>query len=59
MITCDRCGKKIKNPLMIRYARRVGFIASVFNRRMDDFNLCPGCAASFRRWLFMRIEDID
>ena len=59
MTTCDRCGKKIKNPMGIRYERSVGMLNSIFNVRMDDFNICPNCAASFRRWLFMRIEDID
>lgn len=54
MITCDRCGKEIKHPLGIRYMRSVGMLNSVFNARMDDYELCPGCAESFRRWLYMK-----
>ena len=54
MIKCDRCGRQIKNPLLIRYNRSVGMLNSVFNIRMDDFNLCPRCADSFRKWLWMK-----
>lgn len=54
MITCDRCGRKIKFPLRIRKSVNVGFLASVFNVQMDDYELCPRCAESFRRWLFKR-----
>ena len=51
---CDRCGKQINNPLIIRYTKSVGMLNSVFNIRMDDFNLCPRCAESFRKWLWMK-----
>lgn len=55
MAICDRCGKKIKHPMGIRKTTQVGFLASVFNVRMEDITLCPECAASFRRWLFCRL----
>ena len=54
MIKCDRCGKEIKNPHIVRYSRRIGMLNSYFNIRMDDFNLCPKCAESFRKWLWMK-----
>lgn len=54
MIKCDRCGKPIKNPCIVRYSRKIGMLNSFFNIRMDDFELCPKCADSFRKWLWMK-----
>lgn len=54
MITCDRCGKKIKYPVIIRYTKSVGIMATIFNVRMDDYNLCPKCTESFKNWLWCK-----
>ena len=57
MATCDRCGRKIKYPLIIRKNVTVGFFCTVFNVKMDDYNICPRCAESFNRWLYSRISN--
>lgn len=46
---CDRCGKEIKYPVIIRH--NVGIVSWVFGEKIYDYELCPECAASFRVWL--------
>ena len=59
MATCERCGREVKNTLIIRKKVSVGLVASVFNVEIEDFNLCPRCAESFKRWLYMRKINFD
>ena len=52
-MNCDRCGKEIKNHVLIRHRHEVGFINCFFNVSMEQFSLCPGCADKFRKWLYL------
>lgn len=54
---CDRCGREVKHTLRMRKKVSVGLMASVFNVEMEDFDLCPRCAESFRKWLYMKRID--
>lgn len=54
---CDRCGRAIKYAHIIRKTSTVGFINSIFNVQMEQYHLCPRCAESFRKWLYMKKID--
>lgn len=54
MVTCDRCGRKIKHPVLIRHKESVGLLASTILVQVDEMELCPQCAESFRKWMYMR-----
>lgn len=54
---CDRCGKEIKYAHIIRRTTTVGFLNSIFNVSMEQYHLCPRCAESFRKWLYMKRID--
>lgn len=54
---CDRCGRAIRYAHIIRKTSTVGFINSIFNVQLEQYHLCPRCAESFRKWLYMKRID--
>lgn len=57
MVQCDRCGRPMPYPHIIRFEKKVGLVESVFNVKAEDYNLCNSCTKSFRRWLSMGIRE--